>query len=141
MPAFVNALNKVDLPTLGNPTIPHFKLMAVPQNQARKCMPCARGAWALLRAAVTGLLICGGLAATAAHADDAQGALLLGDKRPALNAQRLGGAWVDATGGTSFEQVLAGAARFQPPSPDMVYTLGAQGALWLHYRLTLEPKA
>jgi hypothetical protein len=29
MPALVNALNKVDLPTLGKPTMPHFKLMAV----------------------------------------------------------------------------------------------------------------
>ncbi|MDB5881603.1 MAG: hypothetical protein JWP43_1481 [Ramlibacter sp.] len=104
-------------------------------------MPCARGAWALLRRAIAGLLICGGLAATAGHAADSQGVVTLGDKQPPMNAQRLGGAWVDATGGTSFEQVLAGAGRFQPPSPDRVYALGAQGALWLHYRLSLEPRA
>src|SRR5262247_2964281 len=28
MPAFVRALNRVDLPTLGRPTMPHFRLMA-----------------------------------------------------------------------------------------------------------------
>ncbi len=27
MPALVRALNRVDLPTLGKPTMPHFKLM------------------------------------------------------------------------------------------------------------------
>jgi hypothetical protein len=27
MPAAVKALNKVDLPTFGNPTIPHFRLI------------------------------------------------------------------------------------------------------------------
>src|SRR3954453_21372482 len=110
MPAFVNALNKVDLPTLGNPTIPHFKLMAVPQNQARKCMPCARGAWALLRAAVAGLLMCGSLAATAAPPADSPAVIMLGDQQSPLNAQRLGSAWVDTTGHASLEQVLAGAA-------------------------------
>jgi ribosome-binding ATPase YchF (GTP1/OBG family) len=29
MPALVNALNKVLLPTLGKPTMPHFKLMKI----------------------------------------------------------------------------------------------------------------
>ena len=30
IPALVSALNKVDFPTLGRPTIPHFKLMDIP---------------------------------------------------------------------------------------------------------------
>jgi hypothetical protein len=29
MPALVRALNRVDLPTLGKPTMPHFKLMKI----------------------------------------------------------------------------------------------------------------
>jgi ribosome-binding ATPase YchF (GTP1/OBG family) len=29
MPALVRALNNVDLPTLGRPTMPHFKLMKI----------------------------------------------------------------------------------------------------------------
>ena len=29
MPAFVSALNKVDLPTLGRPTMPHLRLMKI----------------------------------------------------------------------------------------------------------------
>jgi hypothetical protein len=29
MPALVKALKRVDLPTLGKPTMPHFKLMEI----------------------------------------------------------------------------------------------------------------
>jgi hypothetical protein len=30
MPALVSALNRVDLPTLGSPTMPHFRLIVDP---------------------------------------------------------------------------------------------------------------
>ena len=36
MPALVSALNRVDLPTLGRPTMPHFKLMEKPQKNSRE---------------------------------------------------------------------------------------------------------
>src|SRR5690606_681098 len=41
MPALVSALNKVDLPTLGKPTIPHLK----PIIFLRFTLYCAVGAW------------------------------------------------------------------------------------------------
>jgi hypothetical protein len=38
MPALVKALNKVDLPTLDRPTMPHFKLMKISsRNQYPHC--------------------------------------------------------------------------------------------------------
>jgi len=104
-------------------------------------MPCVRGAWALLRRALAGALVCGWLAAAAGQAADFDAPLVLVDQQPPLNAQPLGGAWVDTTGSATLAQVLAGAVTFQAPSPEFIYHLGSQGALWLHYRLALEPRS
>ncbi len=52
-----------------------------------------------------------------------------------LDAQELGSAWVDAIGKTTFEQVLHGTGAFRPSRTDLIYSLGEDSNLWLHYRL------
>ncbi|MBC7601714.1 MAG: GGDEF domain-containing protein, partial [Ramlibacter sp.] len=60
----------------------------------------------------------------------------LSDSLAPLDAQLLGRGWIDATGNATLEQVMQpGTAFFQPTRPDLVYSLGETGALWLHYRL------
>src|SRR6185369_1551789 len=99
MPAFVNALNRVDFPTLGRPTIPHFKLMAVPENQAGKCMRWhLREARAALRRGMLGALLLLCAAGAAAAVQSAQSPALLTDEQMTIDAQELGLAWVDAAG-------------------------------------------
>jgi hypothetical protein len=85
-------LNKVDFPTLGKPTIPHFKLMAVPENQAGKCMRCiVRRSWAACRGTFA-LLLLAGACATASPAEDPfhPSPALLGDARAEIDAKELG---------------------------------------------------
>src|SRR5687768_14863795 len=100
MPALVKALNKVDLPTLGRPTIPHFRLMSVPGKQARKCMRCVAArawsglplAWVLLAAALA-------LPAGPAWAQLASSRIqpvVLRDAQESVPAESLGLAWIDA---------------------------------------------
>src|SRR5665647_2549097 len=98
MPALVNALNKVDFPTLGNPTIPHFKLMAIPEIQAGKCMrwPSVKvwpGRLGIVAHLLAGWLL--GLAAMAHAGPPALSPLLLEDTTTPVDAQNLGDAWVD----------------------------------------------
>jgi two-component system, sensor histidine kinase LadS len=126
----------VDFPTFGRPTIPHFKLMSIPEKQARKCMRC------LLECAVRGvraaflLTVLAGGAAMTAWAQAPVRPLQLSDAIAVLDAQETGGAWIDPQGKATLEQILhAGAPRFEPTRADIVYSLGEQGALWLHYRL------
>jgi two-component system, sensor histidine kinase LadS len=62
--------------------------------------------------------------------------VLLSDTLGVLDAQEAGNAWVDSQGNVTLEQVLRpGVARFGPTRPDLIYSLGEQGALWLHYRI------
>ncbi len=91
---------------------------------------------AALRRSIGALLV-GVLLGAAAHAGlPATAPLLLEDATAPIDAQNLGGAWVDANGSAGLEQVLrAGPALFQPLPPDVIYTLGEEGALWLHFRL------
>src|SRR3954470_16833496 len=98
MPAFVKALNKVDLPTFGRPTIPHFKLMSVPVSEARKCMP-----WSMSRllAAFCMLLWCLHASAAAAPAP-----MRLTDELASVDAQAAAVAWVDPRGDATLAQVL-----------------------------------
>jgi two-component system, sensor histidine kinase LadS len=130
MPAFVKALNNVDFPTFGKPTIPHFKLMTVPQRPAGKCMRC------VLRAALTSLalLLCA-LPAAAAPAT-ASRAVAITDMQAQVDAHELGTVWMDARGTATLEQVLQGAGTaFQPGRADQIHSLGEQGQLWMRWRL------
>ncbi|MGZ5193903.1 MAG: sensor domain-containing diguanylate cyclase [Ramlibacter sp.] len=71
-----------------------------------------------------------------AQARTALAPVLLADTLGVLDAQEAGSAWVDTQGSATLEQVMrAGAPRFEPTRPDLVYSLGEQGALWLHYRM------
>src|SRR4051794_35942425 len=102
MPALVSALNKVDFPTLGSPTIPHFKLMSVPANEAGKCMRWA-GAWLL-----GAVLLLASVAQAAQEPPAAQPApartILLRDSMEEFAVQDLAQVWVDPAGDARIEQ-------------------------------------
>src|SRR5687767_8654919 len=110
--------------------------MAVPANQARKCMRCIVRRWRdALRATMALLLLSGFACATAAQAP-AGSAVHLGDSQGLLDAQQLAGAWVDDSGAATLDHVLqAGPAPFRTPRPGLIYSLGKEETLWLHYRL------
>jgi two-component system, sensor histidine kinase LadS len=124
-------LNKVDFPTLGKPTIPHFKLMAIPQKQAGKCMRC------LLRAAAAWLALLLGSALQGAFAAAPEPPVVtLGATQTQLQANELGTAWLDERGTATFEQVLQrDRAGFMPGQRDRIWSLGERGHLWIHWRL------
>jgi two-component system, sensor histidine kinase LadS len=88
-----------------------------------------------VRAAFLLTVLAGGAAMTA-WAQAPVRPLQLSDAIAVLDAQETGGAWIDPQGKATLEQILhAGAPRFEPTRADIVYSLGEQGALWLHYRL------
>lgn len=102
----------------------------------------ASKAWAALRRSIGALLVgvLLGVAAVAHAGLPATTPLPLGDTTAPIDAHNLGEAWVDANGSAGLEQVLqAGPTLFQPPAPDIIYTLGEEGALWLHFRLLRGP--
>ncbi|MCM2251996.1 MAG: diguanylate cyclase [Ramlibacter sp.] len=106
-------------------------------------MPCVvRRAWAA-GGGLGVLLLLAVLWAGAALAElrPAPGVLVLADGQHRVDAQGLGAAWVDPGGATRLEQVLAGAAAFQPARADRIYSLGADGALWLRLRLSRDADA
>ncbi|MDB5872933.1 MAG: hypothetical protein JWQ07_2375 [Ramlibacter sp.] len=64
----------------------------------------------------------------------------LTDTQAPMDAQELGYAWVDKNGAATLDQVMrSGLAQFQPSRPDLIYSLGKQGNLWLRYRLMRDP--
>ena len=100
----------------------------------------ARDGWAAWRAVTVLLLVAGAcLTAGAAQGTSYPPTALLGDAQATMNAQELGVAWVDPGGTVSLEQVLRSDAQFAPANPDLIYSLGEQGVLWLHYRLLRGP--
>jgi diguanylate cyclase (GGDEF)-like protein len=127
MPAFVKALNSVDFPTFGKPTIPHFKLMAAFQRQAGKCMPTLAGV----------LLAWLALACSAWAAAPVQRVFTLADQPPQVEGHDIGTMWFDPSGNATLEQILQGAAgaAFTPSDADRIHSLGERGHLWLHWRL------
>lgn len=130
MPALVKALNSVDFPTFGKPTIPHFKLMTAFQKEARKCMP---SAWRAVAAGFAFALACCAGAAGA----PARPAVTLDDQQPQLDAHDIGTVWLDPRGTATIEQIVQGAAgaAFQPGSAGRIRSLGERGHLWMHLRL------
>src|SRR5436190_17409181 len=106
MPALVNALNSVDFPTFGKPTIPHFKLMTASQRQAGKCMPRGwRGLWAAFV-----LAGCAFAAVAATPSRTSIPAAPLTDQQAHVDAQAIGSVWLDARGNATLEQLLQGTA-------------------------------
>jgi diguanylate cyclase (GGDEF)-like protein len=86
------------------------------------------------------LLLLGLLAGAPAGAEpltQAQGAVVLRDSEPTVDAQGVAQVWIDATGTATIADVTAGGARrlFQPPTPETIYKLGTTAALWLHLRV------
>jgi diguanylate cyclase (GGDEF)-like protein len=125
MPALVKALNKVDLPTLGKPTIPHFKDMSIPVGEAGKCMRWPAWAW------VVGLLLLLACAPTAAQP------LAVPDRVGRLDLQGQLPVWIDPAGTAGILEVSspAGRERFQPASREAIYQLGPNAALWMRLEL------
>jgi diguanylate cyclase (GGDEF)-like protein len=136
-------LNKVDLPTFGRPTIPHFKLMSRPVSLAlekvlhdflqgfpgetRKCMR-----WSPARLLAGLLLACCALAAAAQEMP----ASVLRDAAGVLDAQPLARLWVDTRGDATLADVTRKPGTdFQPLTPGTIHRLQAHGSLWLHLRL------
>src|SRR5437867_462039 len=118
MPALVSALNRVDFPTLGKPTMPHFKLMTNLQKQAEKCIRYAldRGFHGLFHAmlhrlsrAVATLLLAGCwlLQASAAQAQPVTPITLLSDQNPAMDMRAASLMWIDASGQAGIEQLAS----------------------------------
>jgi two-component system, sensor histidine kinase LadS len=130
MPALVKALNNVDFPTFGKPTIPHFKLMTDPQRQTGKCMPSVARAFA----AVLLALAC----ALPGWAAAPRNAIVLADTAMQIDAQDVAEAWFDPKGTASFEQVQkeGPGVAFQAARSDQIWSLGEDGHLWMRWRLT-----
>jgi diguanylate cyclase (GGDEF)-like protein len=105
-------------------------------------MPCTRAVAArCLRALLAAVLLSGGLAGAAAQGAYVPTPILLGDKQEPIDARALGGAWLDTGGAATLEQVLrAGTAPFRAAQPDVIHSLGAQQALWLHFRVARGPR-
>jgi diguanylate cyclase (GGDEF)-like protein len=103
----------------------------------------ARKAFSFLRAAL-GLILLSGSLASAALAQERMPmpVTVLDATASGVDAQYFGSAWVDARGAATLEQALqARPSIFQTTVADRVYSLGEEGALWIHYRLLREPTA
>jgi diguanylate cyclase (GGDEF)-like protein len=101
-------------------------------------MRCIAGAACdALRTALALLLFSGWFAAAAAtQAPSGPATVRLSDTQTVLEAQELAGAWIDSRGTATLEQVLQAApSPFQASRPGLIYSLGREGNLWLHYRL------
>jgi two-component system, sensor histidine kinase LadS len=95
-----------------------------------------RGRWAACGALLVLLLFAPAWApAATAQSRSLPAPALLDDAQPTLDAHALGAAWIDTAGAATLEQVLQNGAAFWPARPDLIYSLGEHGALWLHYRL------
>jgi diguanylate cyclase (GGDEF)-like protein len=64
--------------------------------------------------------------------------VVLRDGLHTLEAEALGRTWVDAHGTATVDQVASreGLALFKPADPHRIHKLGANAALWVHYRVT-----
>lgn len=101
-------------------------------------MRCAfRRGLARLRTVLGWLAACSLLAFSMAHAQPARApTTLLTDADRLFEAQPLGTVWIDPRGSATLEQAIqATGTRFQAGRPDIIYSLGDTGALWMHYRL------
>jgi diguanylate cyclase (GGDEF)-like protein len=101
-------------------------------------MRCAAGRyWSALQRSFA-LFVLAALWAALPLPAQAQSPVVLKDAHPTQDLSSEGLAWVDADGQATIEQIASGgaSATFAPPNPNMMYSLGAQGALWLHYRFT-----
>jgi diguanylate cyclase (GGDEF)-like protein len=101
-------------------------------------MRCLAGAACdALRAGLALLLLSSCFAGAAAAGQGQPAAVQLSDTQGLLEAQGLPAAWVDPRGTATLEQAQqGGSALFRPARADLIYALGKEGALWLHYRLT-----
>jgi diguanylate cyclase (GGDEF)-like protein len=92
-------------------------------------------AWhGLLLALLVGFALLAG--AQSAPAAVSRTATLLTDAQAPLDAPELATSWLDPSGNVTLEQMLQpGTASFQPARGDHIYSLGEQGALWMHFRL------
>ena len=71
----------------------------------------------------------------------AQPVVVLDDANPVIDMQARGLAWIDADGSATIAQVAGGSARVQmePGRANTIYGLGAEAALWQHYRFSRAP--
>lgn len=101
-------------------------------------MRCLRRGPRAVGRALALLLFSGWLAAAAlAQPGGAPAApVMLDEGRQTMDAQDLGRVWLDSQGAASLDQVIkAGPALMRAAQPGQIHSLGAQGALWLHFRV------
>lgn len=104
-------------------------------------MRCLRRGTRVAWRALALLVVSGAMAATAAAqpAGAPSVPVLLDDRQQVVPAQDLGRVWIDPQGTASLEQVQkAGPALLRAAQPEQVHSLGANGALWVHYRVMRE---
>jgi diguanylate cyclase (GGDEF)-like protein len=99
-------------------------------------MRCLAGqAWTACRGALVLIIALACAAAAVAEVRPVPATAVLSESSATMDAQGLGLSWIDASGTATLEQVLQTDAAFQPARPDLIYSLGEHGALWLRYRL------
>src|SRR6185436_16652465 len=116
------------------PTIPHFKLMSVPENRTGKCMPWGVGSRfvrACLGAGLGLALAVAGIAASAQASPPRIAPLVLHDVQESIDAETLGQVWLDPKADATIEEVAGaqGLARFQALTHEPIFSLGPSAAL------------
>jgi GGDEF domain-containing protein len=133
VPALFQALTRLDFSTLSQLTIPHFNLMTIFRKQPGKFMRCAPGHGMRVLATLL-LTVLLGLFGSVSRA---QAVVVLSPQTPFINLQAKGLAWVDTEAQASITQVVRAKNQqlMQAVQANTIYNLGAQAALWQHYRL------
>jgi diguanylate cyclase (GGDEF)-like protein len=104
---------------------------------AGRDMSWVRGIWATFFVCCLGLF---GPALAQTQSVQEIPVLTLGKGVSEINAEARGLFWTDDQGQATVEQVAQSSpSRFQPMRDSTIYTPGDNGALWLHYRVMVEP--
>ncbi|OYU44611.1 MAG: hypothetical protein CFE44_12015 [Burkholderiales bacterium PBB4] len=126
MPALVKALKRVLLPTLGRPTMPHFKLITTSKNLGAKCM---RYPFAGLLLVFLGLWTGVGLAA------DRAPAIVLTDYAPAFEVSGDIAVWLEPARMATIDQVANAPDKFVPVNPSTQHDMLESNTLWIKLRV------
>jgi two-component system, sensor histidine kinase LadS len=137
----VKALNSVDFPTFGNPTIPHFKLMIrflalAFAHYLGKALKCMRSGQFSKRALV--LLGAWLLAMGAAYADHSSSVVIADSERDVFSANAF--FWHEKPAKVGIEQAsdAKSAANYMPLLQETMFDLKPQDHLWV--RLDIDRK-
>src|SRR4051812_11638672 len=111
--------------------MPHFKLMAVPDRQAGKCMPMPWPALARTMAA----LLWAALLLGPQPAPAQTSTIVLRDGHGVAWSDSIPSRWFDERGTATLDEVLRNPQRFTPADTGQIQPLAPGKALWLRLRL------